>query len=86
MGQDVEVVPDAYPDRKYRAKVVKLYPQVNHQKGKLKVEVKIESPDPQLLPDMSVRVTFLAEAAPAKVGETPRPIVLTPRTALRRGA
>src|SRR5204862_246577 len=28
MGQRAELVPDAYPDRRYRAHVVKLYPQV----------------------------------------------------------
>ena len=41
LGQPAEVVPDAFPDRKYDAQVVKLYPQVNRQKGTLKVEVGI---------------------------------------------
>ncbi|MGH7899910.1 MAG: efflux RND transporter periplasmic adaptor subunit, partial [Candidatus Binatia bacterium] len=45
LGQDAEVVPDAFADRRYRATVVKLYPQVNRQKGTLKVEVRIAEPD-----------------------------------------
>ena len=35
MGQQAEVVPDAYPDRKYPAQVVKIYPQADRQKGML---------------------------------------------------
>ncbi len=62
IGQPAEVVPDAYSDHKYRAAVVKLYPQINRQKGTLKVEVKILEPDAKLRPDMSVRITFLREA------------------------
>jgi RND family efflux transporter MFP subunit len=81
LEQAAEVIPDAYPDLQYAALVVKLYPQVNRQKGTLKVEVKVTSPDARLLPDMSVRVNFLAEATPTAAGA---PVVLVPRTALRR--
>jgi RND family efflux transporter MFP subunit len=61
MGQIAEVVPDAYPNARYKAGVVKLYPQVDRQKGTLKVEVKILDADDKLLPDMSARVTFFAD-------------------------
>lgn len=81
LGQDAEVIPDAYPDARYAAKVVKLYPQVNRQKGTLKVEVQVQNADARLLPDMSVRVNFLAEARPVAPGGA---VVLVPRTALRR--
>lgn len=83
MGQPAEVKPDAYPDRSYAARVVKLYPQINRQKGTLKVEVGIEKPDEWLRPDMSVRITFLAEAAPLVEGEPEAALVLVPREALR---
>jgi HlyD family secretion protein len=79
MGQPAEVVPDAYPDRKYPARVVKIYPQANRQKGTLKVEVKLAKADEYLRPDMSVRINFLAEAPPE--GMAPR--VLVPKAALR---
>jgi RND family efflux transporter MFP subunit len=81
LGQPAEVVPDAYPDRRYAARVVKLYPQVNRQKGTLKVEAKIEQPDDVLRPDMSVRIHFLAEAKPSQAGT---PLVLAPRGAVRQ--
>src|SRR5215470_2622420 len=81
LGQAAEVVPDAFPDRRYAAKVVKLYPQVNRQKGTLKIEVAIPEPDAALRPDMSVRIHFLADAQPAQAGG---PVVLAPRAAVRR--
>jgi HlyD family secretion protein len=81
LGQPAEVIPDAYPDATYAATVVKLYPQVNRQKGTLKVEVRVTNADRRLLPDMSVRVNFLAEAKTATPGA---PIMLIPRAALRR--
>jgi multidrug efflux pump subunit AcrA (membrane-fusion protein) len=76
------VTPDAYPDARYAARVVKLYPQVDRQKGTLKVEVKILEPDARLLPDMSARVSFLAE--PETGAAATEPIVLVPKAALRR--
>ena len=83
MGQPAEVQPDAYADRRYKARVVKLYPQINRQKGTLKVEVGIEDADEWLRPDMSVRVTFLEEIAPAADGAEPAQ-VLAPREAIRK--
>ena len=79
LGQPARVVPDAYPQTRYDAEVAKLYPQVDRQKGTLKVEVRIPKPDEKLLPDMSVRVTFLGAAGDAK-----RTIVLVPAGALHK--
>ncbi len=83
LGQPAEVVPDAFPDRKYAAKVVKLYPQVNRQKGTLKVEVGIPEPDAWLRPDTSVRIVFFDEAKPA--GEAAGALVTAPKSAIRGG-
>ena len=82
MGQPAEVAPDAYPEAHYAAEVVKLYPQVDRQKGTLKIEVHIPHPDARLLPDMSARITFLAE--PSAAGNDGGPTVLAPASALRR--
>jgi HlyD family secretion protein len=84
MGQPALVTPDAYPDAKYDAEVVKLYPQVDRQKGTLKVEVHVLKPDARLLPDMSARVTFLAE--PQADGQAEKPAVLVPAAAVQRDA
>jgi RND family efflux transporter MFP subunit len=79
IGQRAEVVPDAYPDHRYAARVVKLYPQVDKQKGTLRVEVQIERPDDALWPDMSARITFLEPVQGAPGGDA----VLVPRSAVR---
>jgi RND family efflux transporter MFP subunit len=83
LGQPAQVVPDAFPDRKYEAKVVKLYPQVNRQKGTLKVEVAIPGADEWLRPDTSVRIVFLDDAAPAAAGGDSAPVVTAPRASVR---
>jgi HlyD family secretion protein len=82
MGQAAQVAPDAYPDARYAAAVVKLYPQVDRQKGTLKIEVHILQPDARLLPDMSARITFLAD--PPAAGQAEKPAVFVPAAALRR--
>jgi RND family efflux transporter MFP subunit len=81
LGQSAQVVPDAYPDKRYAAKVVKLYPQVNRQKGTLKIEVQILEPDASLLPDMSVRIQFLGEDQSPQAGGPP--LVMAPKSAIR---
>ena len=81
IGQPAVVVPDAYPDRRYDAKVVKLYPQVNRAKGTLKIEVAIQKADDFLLPDMSVRIQFFAGEEPASANGPA--LVLAPRAAVR---
>jgi RND family efflux transporter MFP subunit len=83
LGQPAQVTPDAYPDARYAAEVVKLYPQVDRQKGTLKIEVHILEPDAKLLPDMSARVTFLQ---PPEPGRTSEAAVLVPGAAIRRNA
>ncbi len=61
---------------------MKLYPQINRQKGTLKVEVRIQQPDEWLRPDMSVRVTFFA-SEPAGEAANAAPKVLAPSAAVR---
>jgi HlyD family secretion protein len=84
LGQKAQVVPDAYPEKRYEAEVVKLYPQVNRQKGTLKVEVALAAPDETLLPDMSVRIHFLGEDPSPQAGGPG--LVLAPKAALRSDA
>ena len=83
MGQPAHVTPDAYPDARYDAEVVKMYPQVDRQKGTLKIEVQILEPDARLLPDMSARVSFLDPVPPEQQG---KPALMVPAAALHRDA
>ena len=86
LGQRAEVTPDSFPDAHYAAEVVKLYPQVNRQKGTLKVEVRLLERDDKLRPDSSVRVAFLAaEEAPTAPGAAPSAVITVPRAALHDG-
>jgi HlyD family secretion protein len=86
LGQRAEVTPDSFPDAHYDAEVVKLYPQVNRQKGTLKVEVRLLERDEKLRPDSSVRVAFLApEAAPTAEGAAPAALITAPRAAVQDG-
>jgi len=82
MGQAAQVTPDAYPDRRYAAQVVKMYPQVDRQKGTLKIEVHIVEPDDKLLPDMSARITFL-DPEPA-TDHSEKTVVVVPAAAVQR--
>jgi RND family efflux transporter MFP subunit len=83
LGQRAEITPDADPEARFAGEVVKLYPQIDRQKGTLKVEVRVLDPDGTLLPDMSVRVSFLG--APEKGGDPSR-TMLIPVAAVRRTA
>ncbi len=90
LGQPAEVTPDAFPDKRYAAEVVKLYPQINRQKGTLKVEVRLLERDESLRPDSSVRISFLAEPEPAAAaatgpGAAPPALVTIPRAGVREG-
>ena len=85
LGQPAHVTPDAYQDLTYAAEVIKLYPQVDRQKGTLKVEVHILEPDAKLLPDMSARVTFLT-VPQARRADDEAPAVLVPEAAVQRDA
>ena len=82
LAQRAQVTPDADGSAHYAAEVVKLYPQVDRQKGTLKVEVRILEPDGRLLPDMSARVAFLPDKAAG--GAASSQVVLIPTAALRR--
>jgi RND family efflux transporter MFP subunit len=79
MGMPAAIVLDAYPDRTFDARVVKIYPEADRQKGTLKVEAKILKPDLTIVrPEMSAKITFMA--APA--AQPQQPSVIIPRNAV----
>jgi RND family efflux transporter MFP subunit len=75
IGGPAEVSLDAYPDKPRRGQVVELGKRVDRAKATLVVKVKIQDDLTGVLPEMSVRVSFLNEpvsdealkAAPKKV-------------------
>src|SRR6266478_6257958 len=76
MGSPATVVLDAYPDRRFNASVVKIYPAADRQKATVKIEVQIDKPDLQVTkPEMSVKVSFL-DGQPAEGNE---PLLIIPK-------
>ncbi|HEX2694547.1 MAG TPA: efflux RND transporter periplasmic adaptor subunit, partial [Acidobacteriota bacterium] len=79
-GQRVEAVLDAYPDWRIPAKVRTVIPTADRQKATVKVRISFDKLDPRILPDMGVKVSFLAGEQAA--GRTPAR-ALIPREAAR---
>lgn len=75
-----EAVLDAYPDWKIPAHVVAVIPSADRGKATVKVRVALEKKDDRVVPDMGVRVSFLA--AKPKAQAAPVPGVLLPPDAL----
>ena len=83
MGMPAIAVLDAYPERNFDARVAKIYPEADRQKGTLKVEVKLLKPDLAIVrPEMSAKVTFMAAIG----GSPQRSIIVIPKnTAIKAG-
>jgi RND family efflux transporter MFP subunit len=62
--QDVTATLDAYPDWQIPARVIAIVPTANREKATVRVRIAILSKDPRILPDMAIKVSFVA-AKPA---------------------
>ena len=58
-GQPVTAVLDAYPDWQIPSRVRTIIPSADRQKATVKVRISFLKLDPRILPDMSIKVTFL---------------------------
>jgi RND family efflux transporter MFP subunit len=80
--QDVTAVLDAYPDWKIPAHVITVVPTADRQKATVLVRLAFNQLDPRILPDMGVKVTFLAQ--PGQGAATlAQATTLAPRAAVR---
>jgi RND family efflux transporter MFP subunit len=80
IGSPAVVALDSYPDKRFDAALVKVYPAADRQKGTVKIEVQIARPDLQIIkPEMSAKVSFL-ENRPAA---TQQPRITVPKGAVR---
>jgi RND family efflux transporter MFP subunit len=74
--QKVEAVLDAYPDWPIPSKVRTVIPTADRQKATVKVRIAFDRLDPRILPDMGVKVAFLAEeTAPGAAPAAPRALI-----------
>jgi RND family efflux transporter MFP subunit len=89
-GQKVTAVLDSYPEWPIPAHVITMVPTADRQKATVLVRIGFEQLDPRILPDLSVKVTFLRDETPvpgvgraAEPGATTQAIVLVPKPAVR---
>jgi RND family efflux transporter MFP subunit len=59
-GQPVTAVLNAYPDWSIPGSVIAIIPTADRAKATVRVRIALDSRDPRILPDMGVRVSFLA--------------------------
>jgi RND family efflux transporter MFP subunit len=81
-GQEVTAVLDAYPDWQIPAHVITTVPTADRQKATVRVRIAFNQLDPRILPDMGVKVSFLADEEPARA-EASGPRVTVPAQAIR---
>jgi RND family efflux transporter MFP subunit len=79
-GQPVEAVLNAYPDLKIPGEVIAIIPTADRNKATVKVRVAIKDKQGRAVPDMGVRVSFLA---PESASQAPARGVLVPADAVR---
>jgi RND family efflux transporter MFP subunit len=82
-GQEVQATLDAYPDWRIDARVITPVPTADRQKATVKVRIAFGELDPRILPDMGVKVSFLAEEDTAEGGAAAAPTALVPEDAVR---
>jgi len=63
MNQKAEIIPEAFPNLRYRGYIAEIAPEANRAKATVQIKVKVENPDEQLRPEMNARVNFLADAS-----------------------
>jgi RND family efflux transporter MFP subunit len=84
-NQPVTATLDAYPDWQIPSKVRTVIPTADRQKATVKVRISFLKLDPRILPDMGVKVSFLAEEKPA-ANKGPEPKTFVPKTSVRGDA
>ena len=60
-GQRVEAVLDAYPDQTFPAHVIATIPAADRARATVRVRIGFDQLDPRILPEMAIKVTFLAQ-------------------------
>jgi RND family efflux transporter MFP subunit len=81
-GQRVVATLDAYPEVPFPARVITTIPTADRQKATVTVRIGFDHLDSRILPDMGVKVSFLAEPE-AGDGGASRRVVRAPRAAVR---
>jgi RND family efflux transporter MFP subunit len=81
-GQPVEAILDAYPDWRIPAHVITTVPAADRSKATVRVRIGFAKLDERILPDMGVKVAFLADEVPQVTATAPK--LLVPKAAVRK--
>jgi len=83
-NQRVEATLDAYPDAPLAAHVINIVPTADRTKATVRVRIAFDKLEPQILPDMGIKVRFLDDQpSPAAVANT-GPRIRVPTGAIQR--
>jgi|KBSMisStaDraftv2_1062788.scaffolds.fasta_scaffold25457_4 RND family efflux transporter MFP subunit len=82
-NQRVEATLDAYPDAPLAAHVVNIVPTADRTKATVRVRIGFDKLEPQILPDMGIKVRFLDDA-PVQPVATQGPRIRVPAVAVQR--
>jgi RND family efflux transporter MFP subunit len=80
--QPAEVQVEAFPDKRYRARLRQVIPTADRTKATVMVKVTILDKDPDLKPEMSAKATFIEPPAPAGAAGPVRTTILVPQAAV----
>jgi len=65
-GQPCEIMLDALPDVRFRGRISRIVPTVDRAKATVMTKVRFDAIDPRILPEMSAKVSFLAQEVTAE--------------------
>jgi len=82
-GQRVEATLDAYPDQSLAAHVINIVPTADRTKATVRVRIGFDKLEPQILPDMGIKVRFLDDV-PVVASAPTGPRIRVPSVAVQR--
>jgi RND family efflux transporter MFP subunit len=83
-NQRVEATLDAYPDAPLAAHVINIVPTADRTKATVRVRIAFDKLEPQILPDMGIKVRFLDDQPPPAAVANAGPRIRVPSVAIQR--
>jgi multidrug efflux pump subunit AcrA (membrane-fusion protein) len=83
-SQRVEATLDAYPDQSLAAHVINIVPTADRTKATVRVRIAFDKLEPQILPQMGIKVRFLDDAPVAASSAPTGPRIRVPSVAVQR--
>ncbi|HEV7607433.1 MAG TPA: efflux RND transporter periplasmic adaptor subunit [Steroidobacteraceae bacterium] len=83
-NQRVEATLDAYPDAPLAAHVINIVPTADRTKATVRVRIGFDKLEPQILPDMGIKVRFLEDRPAETVATNAGPRIRIPAVAVQK--